>query len=107
VFELHPFVREKPVFKVNRGFSNQLVAEEVVVIPDFDFQLGGTGESGFQLEAFEEPAVLPVLLEYLGVAAGLLPELDEDIWVAEGISVALRQSKGVEDIDSNHTLGLQ
>ena len=101
-----PITVEETIVKVDRRLTDQVVAEEIVVVVSLDLDHGRTWELTGKLEQLVELGVR--LVELVVVALGELAVTapDEEVRVGEGPNVAACEVKTLKHIELNLAGGL-
>ena len=97
-----PISREVSIFKIEPSFTNKLITEKHIHIPQLDKKFWATWEDSFKVELFVNVWVWLVVFVVFTIGVGLLvTKLDNSERIRVTIIVTLSKSIGRNDVKTN------
>jgi hypothetical protein len=93
VVDRSPISREVSIFKIEPSFTNKLITEKHIHIPQLDKKFWATWEDSFKVELFVNVGVwLVVFVIFTIVVCLLVTKLDNSEWIRVTIIISLSES---------------
>ena len=104
VLDCSPLWREEAIVEVHGCLANQVISEQVVVIPRFDFQGSGSRKLGLELKHLMELWIWFVQLILVLHVPHLLAEPDFKVGIGERADVSGSEVEPLKHVEAHNTI---